>query len=820
MITEIKDDTHYHLALDAAKSIAEHYSQEIHLDDTSLPHFDPLHGKPVGLTRITKHWADKLHQDTKDAYEYIDIGQGLIESYCVHIRARCFHFSEKKNSFDPTAHVVLIQFERLLSSHLFSPYDDHSAVEDDAFEISNDTRTTVTPVQSIHSSIERLVFDIFSLTAIEKLSMRGKQGSEKVGDKEGQLYIVCNAILPTLLRILQHCIYLRSYILSRTQKVQTSEFDTLKYVLSITTFAALSFCADDVYNPSKCAYIDLSSANLDISELLPHDWSNELTLKHMFVDTSSFSSNILPTVNGEDSHIDNGLNYMGLNQGFNFINEPVINLNSLSANLSMPWVDHTTGIGLRAAKSLLQHLAALSLTMMGGDERIEAQMQAEQDESVLEIVVRTIGEDYAAHMVRSHFFGRLEMPNHPNRADNRGDTETLRNNSSATNSTEFNGISQIKRHSNDLDNIGMSGFTSRQKEHGLSSKRSISRDILKHTECEPFNEIPARIASTLRLLAVFKFPKITSLVWDHVLPIIFTLIDSVESHQSLGGSLLILFFHESTPNSFVSSNLGRNEPESVHNTTEILAMACRTCNEAVPLSILSKARCQLFEIITSDQDANQLRRETTFDTLNWIQKHSYCGPFGKTEALELLCGVLVGSLHPLLVQLAQLPDANAMELGRLGLSVLLPLIRWDSQGEAGRKIQYASVGCLISLMLGAYPVMQRHGGKIMAELVACVGRAQRDMVIHDTIQGRVKGSHSTENADKTREIAVTKNLLLVTTHAASITLILCGKRADEILVKVEEGNYSPRLSQWCTLLRSGAITMPNNEQEKKQDVEV
>ena len=70
---------------------------------------------------------------------------------------------------------------------------------------------------------------------------------------------------------------------------------------------------------------------------------------------------------------------------------------------------------------------------------------------------------------------------------------------------------------------------------------------------------------------------------------------------------------------------------------------------------------------------NTLRRNSASAMLNRFLKSSHGDPGAKYETLELLCDMLGGSLRPLLHKLAQLLDANAMELGTQGLSVLLPL---------------------------------------------------------------------------------------------------------------------------------------------------
>jgi hypothetical protein len=77
--------------------------------------------------------------------------------------------------------------------------------------------------------------------------------------------------------------------------------------------------------------------------------------------------------------------------------------------------------------------------------------------------------------------------------------------------------------------------------------------------------------------------------------------------------------------------------------------------------------------------------------------------------------VLVGGIIPLLFQHAKLPNADAVELGRLGLSAMLPLL----VSETTEKKTFASLFvAMINLMAGAYPMMAHHRGNIMTHLLA------------------------------------------------------------------------------------------------------
>lgn len=812
MITQINDG--WVLAKEAAKSIANHYSQEIHFSNNEallqqlLPYFDPLHGKPLILTQITKHWTDKLNENTSDEDTFFHIVSGLIDSYDKCIREKCFSVSKTKNCLEPTCAIVLMQYEQLLSSYLTTTIDNENV---NMIEIQSVRGMEILDI--MYSSVESVVLDIFSLTAVNSTSMhrngKGNEGEKK--SKSDPLEITAllnNVILPTLLRILQHYISVQHRLLLRRQRSQNplelelelepSEFEKYKYILTITTLAALSFYPDDIFiygdgkNKNKHGHLSLSSSSLTVSEILPNDCvrTKELSLRHIFFHKNSYPPSILSESEssesgaGANSYLDGIFEFVGLAKGDDsFMGENIVDLGCESAMLSMPWLDHTKGIGARAGRSLLQSLGTLlakpleSYTCKTGKEQDQYtnSIISNESESIVAKIISIIGEEYAAQAIREIFFGR-----HPIFRN----SEMIRMKFASSESIAFNGIPEVKKD----DNIALALLP-----------QSHPNDILLRTDDELYSVAPARIPSVVRFLGAFKFPLATSTVLDHTLPIIFTLIDSTnESHQSIGASLLIHLFTESTTTSIQL----KGRATSIE---QILSIACRACNSSVPLSLLWKARCQLFEFLPNNKDSNKFRQGALSDSFMWIHKNSY-----QSENYNKVCGVLVCSVQPLLEQLGKSPDANAIEVGRLGLTTLLPLIRWDSKNDEAKRVQIAAITCLISLVFGAHPIMPRHGGKIMSELIACFCRSQRDLEIYD----KITDTSSTWGHDSQENIG-TKNLMLALSHAASVALIICGNRANDVIVKVEEGQFSIRTKEWCELVRRGGIAMENQLSNQK-----
>ena len=103
-------------------------------------------------------------------------------------------------------------------------------------------------------------------------------------------------------------------------------------------------------------------------------------------------------------------------------------------------------------------------------------------------------------------------------------------------------------------------------------------------------------------------------------------------------------------------------------------------------------------------------------------------------------------------------------------------------------------------MMGAYPMMARHGGKLMSELLSCVGRAQRDLQIQEKVKRKFGTS---DNVD----LSTKATLLVASIHTASLVLVFCSKRANEVLAKVESGSYLNELKGACFLIRQGSKAM-------------
>lgn len=804
----------------AVTILVSHFSENIHLKSKvpESPSFDPLHGRPTSEhSRITSFCIQSVETDSSfgTLNGFLDSSRGLIQSYHDIVRQSCFNFGEKTHFYRDTSPYILAEYEVMI----------HKLIVVEGSRYSTKTKYDVDCSLS-HSCMEALRYiisevsrDILSLTAIDRVQKSSKINTAtnevehdftamKINggddDAQSQKREICNSILPILLRILGHFVDHLMLIVSTNKMTYLSdkeEVRKLKCTLMLILIVALSFAPDIPYtrpgdneNDKKTLEGLLTSKPFNVYEILSKTVVIDFNLK-MIMTTDIC---ILPLE--VEASMEKVLKMNGFRNKEEFLNmdllqDPIVNVDSESSYLTMPWMDHTMGIGLRAGASLLQKIASFSKILINED-----QVQVKNEEStpsVLSVILRSLGSEIAAEYARTNFFGRL----HEEKDLEGHKTASIvqQNGHGQHKSIAFNGI--IQSSNKDQNDLNFSLVATNQK-----LKREPFHEVTNPLKEEPFDVLPARVVSSLRILSAFQQSDLSPHVWSHILPIIYSLIDSIKDcYQSLGAAVFVHVLEQSTPISFLSSGKGKENRDTVSNllvASQVLTSGRRPCQDPLSLLLLSKARLKLFELTCTEKEVLSISRESVQESFNWVQKNSYIGPGGETNSLCLLITVLLGELLPLSDLLARRPSADGMEMGTFGLSVLLPLIRWDSTSALARKVQFGALLSLISHMMSSYPVMKMHGGKIMTELLSCIGRAQRD-IEHDYLPSE--------------EQDMSKIIIVLAIHVASITYNLCGRRSQDIIRQVAEGDYKSNLVQVCELIRfcSEEITKRTKGDERK-----
>lgn len=421
------------------------------------------------------------------------------------------------------------------------------------------------------------------------------------------------------------------------------------------------------------------------------------------------------------------------------------------------WDDPVTGIATRAA----QHgwKALLRVLLLRADNKEMTCCCTDQVDWKRQ-VLQELGMSEMACAVRAHFFGR---------DDNHVLTTTTTTLSSSASTTPL---------------------SQRQYLHHRPNKYPLE---LKPTKApnDSFQKRPSRVHVALHFISLVTATNSRddySHVLEHVLPICYALLDysTTLKHVAMGAAALLHLFQIMNTTTIAANADFKYWTDCKEMLLlDVLERACRTTREGPAVFLVCLAQSRVFTIFPH---RTKERRRATQHLLTILHRNSYSQ---NNDSLHL--GLLMGGIIPLLQQHANynemqqqeaaVPDADAMELGRLGLVTLLPLLRWNSSSST-RVVQLPALVALIHLMMGAYPILPRHGGKIMCELLACLG-------------------HAADDDDGEQEISI----IPMATTAAAIALVLSGERASAILELVKPDEFDPMLVRYAQAIREEATRL-------------
>ena len=275
----------------------------------------------------------------------------------------------------------------------------------------------------------------------------------------------------------------------------------------------------------------------------------------------------------------------------------------------------------------------------------------------------------------------------------------------------------------------------------------------------PHRREHARIHAALLFVRIVEEP--SHRVLTEVLPFCYALIDSsVPSLVAMGCAALMALLSKCP--------YSNDWKEFEDNVISILDVTAKSSADPVSVGFVCLACSRAFEILKHrGKDRRRLTRRF-LDLVMYRTRH-------QSDQSGMLRSILIGGLIPLLKQ--QSANAEAMELGRRGLQLFLPLLRWDI-GLSGRKVQVAALVALLNLMYAAYPIMPHHGEKIICEVVACRAHAHRLMV-------------DDMGLDDEEEKDLCLTLLSLADSATMTALVLCGESATRTLTEIQGSQLDP-----------------------------
>jgi hypothetical protein len=346
------------------------------------------------------------------------------------------------------------------------------------------------------------------------------------------------------------------------------------------------------------------------------------------------------------------------------LEESHVGWNSVCIN-DMGWMDSVSGVASRTADGVWKALARLLLHQsVGGEESSAVDTPASLDSSEggeacdVRTVLTSLDTLQLAKAIREHFFGQ--------------DMELWE--------PETRVVTQVV----------------------MGRRVTKTEPVVKD---KPFIAIPSRVNVAIgflqRLSKEEKVPSASRALFVQMMPIVFELLDAAgAAHIALGTSSLIHLLDTVTPSKEYIE--GFAEP-----AISALDLDFTSRREGPLLLLIGQAQIRLLPLLN---ETNKRRRQLTKRWFSLLL-HSSVRP----TTIDLCLELLLGGIIPLLLQHSQQPNADAMELGRLGLSAILPLLANEFTSAS---IKAAALIALINLMIGAYPIMPDHGSKIMCHLLA------------------------------------------------------------------------------------------------------
>lgn len=769
---------------DAVNAIVVHYSQTIHLGgQLEAPYYDPLLGNPAQqLSRITALWVEKV-TNACTSVDPITIGMNMMDSNAWDSVSRCYTITRRDITMTESCSVVLLEYEQLLCHYLDVI---NGKFNEKANVVSSDC--ILHYCQQMYPVIFRITSDLLLLTNLERIKFGTITESETKEQNEKKKFMMSNVILPTLLRILQHCVSF--YFILYERLSEEHEDEGHKTLLAICSFAALLFCKDQPFIKNKMgqkAIIELTSSSLHISELLADDFFEQLTLHHIIFDDELYSPKNVTT---DSTYLEELKRCSGL-KSFNnsFLDASILNWRETEdATYPMQWLDHTKGIGVRSAISLLQTLGGISMSLGVQDEKENVELMCFRD-----LILDYVGVELVSRLNKEMFFGRLFK----GKSKYQEEKAIERHSFEPSRSLAFNGIIVRKKVSHESD-YELQSYTKRDISKKQDSMKA-SEDMKDIYGERSLKASQSRIIASIRVLSSIQSRMITEETMSNGLPIAFALIDSIETHRQLFGAAL-LYTLLSGNNSNTKSSYSFEMDNRMKNIKEVLDAACRTASVSLTLYIMFKCSCIVHSYAPRKSKVDILKHSLSM-SLERLQVESRRGPGRKSSELEIVSVMLIGSISPLLNELSTITYAPCMEVFRLGLSVMLPILRWEADTDAARSIQIMTLMSLVSLMISSHPLVPRHGGKIMSELLSSIGRITRQSQIKKQVQNSLRR----DDEDDPRATST----LFAFIHVSSIASIMCGERGNEILSMIENGKYEKVIKTVCSNIRICSTKLPS-----------
>ena len=330
--------------------------------------------------------------------------------------------------------------------------------------------------------------------------------------------------------------------------------------------------------------------------------------------------------------------------------------------------------------------------------------------------------------------------------------------------------------------------------------RTVSYTPMDEFALKPFQAIPSRLSAVLHFVSLLTSDSLSNAIVEELLPVCYQLLDATSyAHNALGAAIVYHFLKcEAGRGDGTATQQWTSGDNLAQNLLQMLDKLVTSCRDGPPLAIFGLTQRQLLLNLTSYKPpANASpqpypsyilkRRSITHQWMTIFNGNRYqLGNYESDDGggMSMLWALLAAAIVPLLHDHASDPSnpADGVEVGRLGLTALLSILALEpplptsSMYQMALQIRVAALVALHNLLLAAYPIMPRHGGKIQCSLLACIrhnedGHHSTTDIINDVTSSSKKPCNATQVQQLAKRIAAE-------------ALVICGERSKKLLEEV------------------------------------
>ena len=753
-------------AQEVCSSLVTHYSDPIHQSagngEVEHPYFHDAHSSLPCLPPVCEFWQRKLLEvdysneltrsggaNSADKNISLAVTQELL--YCYETMIRPVLITDSDGTSVGTAAKIIEHYELLLAHRTqHHTIEETTAaldgvvkrlknvhIRDDDKKYDDENSDTV----KIGSIIHIISQDISAWTA--KITHHAQTTTKKIQ----------SCLVPYLLRLLEHSVaLLLSSYGSNDDIIDKADLTAFKEALSIATVICVPFVG---------AGKSSSSGNFDIGTLMEWIYESNIDGKsncnQFSITTALKCCSPTPLSVMDDSD---------LMSSSSFMMRPVVDLTAPSARFVASWSD---AVAFKAATRLLKQIYTVSLLVAPSQDKDFAGIRESPDNvrSLLQTIGDNVGIEVLTSTVRAFFYGRLTHPT--SSSSSRSDI------SAVTSNTPGPYMPMVRR-------IG----TDKKEVNDTVSACTNADDLSK--ECKKLQ----LSAASLIFCTVLQQGSSNFTVHDDALsdaiPILLTMLDDTQPfHQALGAVIFLSAIESLSTSSSTESNVPSFVAKFNTFLTSTFETSIKQCGreDASLITIICYAQSKWIEYLSSlshhpdcivpQATVNTVARKAAADLLQVVRNQAQFGC--RDGSGERIAGMLLAGINPLLAMLADLPDAAAVEIARVGLSAVLPLMAWRGGNLESHSVHIASMTCLLLLMNGAFPIMPKHGGKILTEVLLLLDRIDKDTAY--LIENNAEFPHDSD--DYISAMVSVK----VALFCGAVSLIVCGKSAEDVIQHVK-----------------------------------